>query len=176
MDLSKRFAIALALNLALVAGAPGPGLVDINVSAQGPDVCALVTDDEIETLAPEEAIAKGVSGALPAFGLVACHYTWGTGIDRFKLDITIHESSRMFPGMTPDQIKQRLVESVKAETDEAVLSDIGEAAVFKPDSTFYVTATALMKGRILQVRLDGLTASAKRDQVIGLLKAAASRL
>ena len=64
----------------------------------------------------------------------------------------------------------------KAGTDAAVLSEIGEAAVIKPDSTFYVTATAFMKGRILQVRLDGLTASAKRDQVIGLLKAAASRL
>ena len=132
-------------------------------------MCALVTDDEVGSLAPEEAIAKGVSGALPSFGLVACHYTGGTGIDRFKLDITIHYSSRMFPGMTPDQIKQRLVESVKAGTDEAVLSGrSGEAAVIRPDSTFYVTATAFMKGRILQVRLDGLTASAKRDQVIGL--------
>ena len=69
MDLSNRFAIALVLNLALVAGAPGIGLGDINVSAQEPDVCALVTDDEIESLAPEEAIAKGVSGALPSFGL-----------------------------------------------------------------------------------------------------------
>ena len=176
MDLSNRFAIAFVLTVALVAaGAPGPG-VDVNVSAQESNACALVTADEIEALAPEEAIAKGVSGALPSFGLVACHYTWGTGIGRFKLDITIHESSRMFPGMTPDQIKQRLVESVKDGTDEAVLSEIGEAAVIKPDSTFYVTATAFMKGRILQVRLDGLTASAKRDQVIGLLKAAASRL
>ena len=176
MDLSNRFVIALVLNLALVAGAPGSGLVGINVSAQEPDVCALVTDDEIGSLAPEEAIAKGISGALPSFGLVACHYTWGTGIDRFKLDISIQESSRMFPGMTPEQIKQRLVESVKVGTDETVLSEIGEAAVVKPDSAFYVTATAFMKGRILQVRLDGLTASAKRDQVIGLLKAAASRL
>jgi hypothetical protein len=40
----------------------------------------------------------------------------------------------------------------------------------------YVTATACMKGRVLQVRLAGLSASTKRDEVIGLLKAAASRL
>ena len=40
----------------------------------------------------------------------------------------------------------------------------------------YAVATALVKGRILQVQLDGLGAVEKKDQVIGLLKSAASRL
>jgi hypothetical protein len=33
-----------------------------------------------------------------------------------------------------------------------------------------------VKGRILQVQLDGLDAVEKKDEVIGLLKSAASRL
>ena len=82
----------------------------------------------------------------------------------------------MFPGMTPDQIKQRLLASVKAGTHDAVIPEIGDAAVFKPDSFVYAVATAFVKGRILQVQLDGSDAHDKKDQVIGLLKSAASRL
>jgi hypothetical protein len=48
--------------------------------------------------------------------------------------------------------------------------------VFKPDSSVYASATAFVKGRMLQVQLDGLGALDKKDQVIGLLKSAASRL
>jgi hypothetical protein len=48
--------------------------------------------------------------------------------------------------------------------------------VFKPDSAVYVTGIALVKSRILQVHLDGLDARDKKDQIIELLKSAASRL
>ena len=44
MDLSNRFAVAFVLNLTLVAaGTSGLGLVDITVSAQESNACALVT-------------------------------------------------------------------------------------------------------------------------------------
>ena len=77
-----------------------------------------------------------------------CRYTWGVGTDRFKLDVIVYDASGKFPGMSPDQIKQWLMESVKPGTTEAVISDIGEAAVFKSDSPYYATATAFLKGRI----------------------------
>ena len=78
--------------------------------------------------------------------------------------------------MTPDQIKQRLLQSVKPGTTEEVISDVGEAAVFKSDSPYYATATAFLKGRILEVHLDGSVAREQKDQAIALLKSAASRL
>lgn len=78
--------------------------------------------------------------------------------------------------MTPDQVKQRLLASFRAGTHDAVIPQIGDAAVFKPASFVYAGATAFVKGRILQVHLDGLGALEKKDQVIGLLKSAASRL
>ena len=48
--------------------------------------------------------------------------------------------------------------------------------MFKVDSAFYLHGTALVKGRVLEVRLDGFDAREKKDGVISLLKSAASRL
>jgi hypothetical protein len=82
----------------------------------------------------------------------------------------------MFAGASPQQARQQLLASVAAGTNDAVIPEVGEAAVFKPDSFAYATATAFIKGRVLQVHLDGLDASNRKDQIIGLLKAAAARL
>jgi hypothetical protein len=174
---ASRFVAAFILALAwVVAGASYPGRVDGTVSAQASNACALLKVDEIEPLAGKASVAEGVSNAIPAAGYDACRYNWGVGTDRFKLDVTVNETSRMFRGMSPDQIKQRLLESVRAGTADAVLSEIGEAAVFKPDSPVYASAFALVKGRILGVHLDGAFAREKKDQVVGLLKSAASRM
>jgi hypothetical protein len=171
------FASAFALSLALVVGgASTPGRVDGTVSAQELNPCALLTNDEIQPLAPNTSVPDGVSNSLPAFGHLACHYTWGTGTGRVKLDVVVTEASRMFSGVSPDQARQRLLDSVRAGTGDVVISEVGDAAVFKPDSVAYATATALVKSRILQVHLDGVDARDRKDQIIELLKSAASRL
>ena len=171
----SRVASRVGLGLALVVtGAASPGRVS-TVSAQAPNACALLTVDEVGQVA-NASVAEGVSSALEPAGSVTCRYTWGTGVSRFKLDVTVNEASRMFPGTSPDQIKQRLLESVRAGTDDAVISEVGEAAVFIPQSPVYASATALVKGRILRVHLDGIYAIEKKDPVVGLLKLAASRL
>jgi hypothetical protein len=171
------FAAAFVLGVALVVtGAPGPGRGVGTVSAQTLDPCALITVDDVEPVAGNTSVAAGVANSFPASGYFACQYLWGVGTGRFKLDVTVNEASRMFPGISPDQIKQRLLESVRADTADAVLSEIGEAAVFRPESPVYASAFALVKGRILGVHLDGAFAREKKDQVVGLLKSAASRL
>jgi hypothetical protein len=170
-----RFASAFVLGLALVmTGASSPGGAGGTVSAQELNPCALLTVAEIDSLAAKTSVAAGVSLSLP--GHAACRYMWGVGLSRFILDVSVNESSRMFAGMSPEQIKQRLLESVKGGTGDAVIPEIGEAAVFKPDSPVYAGATAFVKGRILAVHLDGIFAREKKDQVIALLKSAAARL
>jgi len=164
---------AFILGLALAAG---PGHLRVDVSAQATGACMLLTTDEIETVAVKTSVSSGVSNALPGYGYGACRYSWGTGTGRFTLEVVVTDAARMFPGMSPDQIKQRLLESVKTGTDDAVVSEVGEAAVFKPASAVYATATALVKGRILQLNVDGVFAGEMKDQVAGLLKTAASRL
>ena len=175
-DRGSGFAAAFVLGLAFVAGAPGPGRVAGIVSAQGLNPCALLTVDEIDPLAGKASVAEGVPNSVPTVGYGSCRYLWGAGTGRFRLDVTVNEASRAFPGMSPEQIKQRLLASVRAGTADAVISEVGEAAVFKPDSPVYASAFALVKGHILGVHLDGVSAREKKDQVIGLLKAAASRL
>ncbi len=186
MDISRRLhrrrsgyrvAAAVMLGVALaVAGASWPVPMARTVSAQALNACALLTDDEIKPLGGKTTVAAGVSNPPTPFGDVTCRYAWGDGVDRYKLVVAVLEASRMFPGSTPDQIKQRLLESVRAGTQDAVIPQIGDAAVFKPDSVVYATATAFVKGRMLQVQLDGLGAVEKKDQVIELLKSAAARL
>lgn len=172
-----RLASTLVLGLAMV----GTGVVSLaggrgTVSAQAPNACGLLTIAEIQPLAPKANIAAGVSSSLQSVGTATCRYTWGVGADRFTLDVIVNEASRTFPGSSPDQVKQRLTESVRVGTADAVLSDVGEAAVFKSDSPLYANATAALKGRILEVHLDGFVAREKKDQVIALLKSAVSRL
>jgi hypothetical protein len=172
-----RFASAWVLGLALV----GTGVLrlaggDGFVFAQAPNPCALLTVGEIQPLAAKANVPDGVPSSLEAFGSVTCRYAWGAGVGRSTLDVTVNEASRMFPGLSPDQMKERLLQSVRNGTSDAVIADIGEVAVFKSDSPFYVTATASIRGRVLEVHLDGWDAREKKDDVIALLKSAVSRL
>ena len=177
MTPGSRFAFALVLGLALVVtGASSPGGVGGTLSAQALNPCALLTADDVQSLAANSTVADGVSNSYPAVGYATCRYTWGVGAGRFNLNVSVTEASRMFPGMSPDQIKQQLVGSVRTGTHDALVPEIGEAAVFRPDSPVYATASSFVKGRVLQVQLDGAFAGEMKDQVIGLLKAAAARL
>jgi hypothetical protein len=186
MDISRRpdrrrssyhVVAAVTLGLALVVGRPSwPGPLAGTVSAQALDPCALLSNDEMKPLAAKTSVAAGVSNSPTSFGYATCRYAWGDGVDRYKLVVAVIEASRMFPGLTPDQIRQRLLESVRAGTHDAIIPKIGDGAVFRPDSFVYAIATAFVKGRILQVQLDGVGALEKKDQIIGLLKQAAARL
>ncbi len=160
----------------VATGVSSPGGVDGTVSAQEANPCALLTTDEVQSLAPSASIGEGVSSSIPSSSYATCRYAWGAGTRRFKFGVVVNDVSRRFPGMTPDQIKQQLLASVKPETVEEVISDVGEAAVFRADSPYYTTATAFVKGRIIEVQLDGLAALEQKGQAIALLKSAVSRL
>jgi len=160
----------------VVAGVPGPAGGDATVSAQAVNPCALLTVDEIQPLAAKESVADGVQSSIQALGTSICRYSWGAGVGRFKLDVIVNEAPRLFPGMSPDQVKQRLQESLKEGTADAIIPDVGEAAVFRAESPLLATATASTKGRILGVQLDGLDAREKKDDLVALLKTAVSRL
>jgi hypothetical protein len=167
---------AFVVALVVVTGVSSPGGSDGTVSAQALGPCALLTTSEIQPLAVNASVADGVWSSVQAFGSVTCRYTWGVGTDRFKLTVIVNEAAGMFPSMSPDQIKQRLLESVKAGTTDAIIPDLGDVAVFKSDSPFYARATAFLKNRLLEVHLDGFVARERKDQAIELLKSAASRL
>ena len=73
-------------------------------------------------------------------------------------------------------IKQALAASVKPGTTDSPIPEVGESAVFRSGSPVYASAVAFVKGRILEVDLDGLDARDRKADLIALVKPAASRL
>jgi hypothetical protein len=160
-----------------VAGASFAGAGALAAQANATNPCGLLTIDEVQGLgSPKEHASNGVAEAMPTQELFTCRYTWGSGTERYTLAVSVTSASRTFVGMSGDAIKQNVTSSVKPDTTDATIPDVGEAAVFKADSPVYVGASAYLKGRLLQLRLDGLDAREKKDQLIALLKSAASRL
>lgn len=171
----RRSIFALFLGLAITAGGaslPGHGVV----AAQGQNPCGLLTSDEVQALVPQEHVDEGVATAFPDINMFSCRYTWGTGTKRSTLAVFVSSAARRFAGMNPESIKQVLVSSIAPDTVDAAIPEVGEAAVFKAQSPVYVSASAYLKDRILQINLDGIDADLKKDQLISLLKSAASRM
>ena len=56
------------------------------------------------------------------------------------------------------------------------MTGAGEAAIYSSDSSTMGSATAYVKGMILSVVFQGSDTSSKKDQLIALLKSAASRM
>jgi hypothetical protein len=169
----SRFAPVLGLALAVI-GAPLPALH--TVAAQEPNTCALLSHDDVQALVPDEHVQ--VNDGVPAESMSShsCRYTWGEGTGRYSLSVNVNPAARMFAGQNTDAIKMGLLGSVRAETKDATISDVGDAAVFKAYSTAYASATAYLKDRILQVSLDGFDAADRRDALVSLLKKAAAKL
>jgi hypothetical protein len=175
--MANRFAFSTTLSLILVlTGLAVPGTGSFVVAQTSSNPCGLLTIDEIEPLAAMQTVVDGIANATPSAGRAACRYEWGAGTGRYTLDIIVSDASRMYAGTSPDAIKQGLASVPTVGSVGEAIPDIGDAAAFKSDSPFLATTTAFMKGQILQLNLDGYDARAKKDQVIGLLKAASARL
>jgi hypothetical protein len=159
------------VTVAIVATAIGT-----RIAAQGQKPCELLASDEIQALAPNQRISQGVASTLEGVDSSTCRYTWGDATGRFMLAVSIDPASRMFAGMSAESIKQSLAKAVTPETSDESIPDVGEAAIFKSSSSVYATASAYLKGRILQLTLDGVDARDRKGQLIALLKSAASRL
>jgi len=144
-------------------------------SEQNVSPCALVTASDVQSLAAKSSVGEGVAGAQPGSGAVSCRYTWGAGVDKKTVSVVVTDQAKIFPGLSPDQVKQRLAASIKTGTTDALIPDVGQGAVFKADSPYYATATAVVKGRILELHVDGLDARQEKDALISLLKTAAAR-
>jgi hypothetical protein len=181
MSISHTARRACEITLALVLGAALSVIGSLlsgasTVAAQTPNSCGLLTDDEVHALAPRDQVGAGVATAIPAMEFSSCRYTWGTGTRRFTLAISVTPASRMYVGMSADGIKHGLMSSIVPKTTDATIPDVGDAAVFKASSPMSAGVSAYLKGRILQINLDGFDAREMKGTLIALLKSAASRL
>src|SRR5215203_385801 len=182
---SRRTSV-LVLTCALLGVGAGSRSWSASVSAQGSDPCMLLMTSEIEDISGGErprlwhrpfatqpvktTVANGVSSSNDTVGTATCRYAWGTGTGHFTFDVVVSDASRAYLGTSPDLIKQELQARVKAGTADEVVTDVGDAAIFTSDSYYLATTTALVKGRILRIQLDGLDARDQKRGMIRLLK------
>ena len=158
---------------ATTAGAPSAAL--------SKDPCALLKTAEIQALIPNAPVSSGVSSTASELGFVQCEYNWGAAGNAYsvtpKFTVSLTDASRAYPGTSSAMIKEGLLLIVKAgAVDTAVISGVGEAAIFESPSPNRAETTAYVQGVLLKVDFVGLDARSKKDQVIALLKSAAARL
>ncbi len=160
------------------------GLAMAALHRQSPpkDPCTLLKPAEVRALAPGAHVGAGVSSTVSAeLGSFACMYKWESGPKatavNYQLQVRVSDASRLFPGTSAASIKDGLLGTAKPGTaNAAVIPGVGDAAVYDSDAPIRSRARALVKGRILEVALEGPDGRAMKPQVIGLLKAAALRL
>ena len=169
---SRRFPVAFAIAAILAIAFPHSRAI---TAAQSAPPCTLLTTEDIQPLASQHTVAAGVAASYAPTGFNMCRYAWGGGLDRYTLEVNVGDSSRMFEGLAPDQARQALQAIVVKDTADTIITDVGDAAIFKAESPVYVQATALIKGRVLQLSLDGLDAREKKGELIALLKKAAAK-
>jgi hypothetical protein len=164
----------------------GPASDDAAAAALPKDPCALLKPAEIQAaLAPNANIGSGVSDTSGLPMGVGCTYTWGPRTNEWgqtAFSVTITDASKVWPGgLTPDDIKQRvLVEAKTGGPDASEIPGIGDGAVFTTEpKTHDATAKAYVvkgKGVVLWVTFHGGNALSQKDKIIALLKNAVGRL
>jgi hypothetical protein len=145
------------------------------------DPCTLLKPAEVQALSPREQIGPGVSSTVSAaLNSFACEYKWGKGGNAvgglYSLQVIITEESKAYPGTDHELIKEGLVSLTVTERNTSTISGVGDGAIYQSNAAIRAETTALVKGWMLQVVLEGPDAATRKDQVIGLLKAAAGRL
>ena len=165
---------ALVAGLALAILELGGSPVEAQKAA---DACALLQPGEVQALAGSAKVGPGKPDS--AAFTQACTYEWGTGgnvqTGRSYLNLSVSPTSEAFPGVDPSLVRDGLVAKT-GKPNTAVISGVGDAAIYESDDPIRVKTTALAKGNMLIIAFESSNARAKKDLVMVLLKAAAGRL
>jgi hypothetical protein len=153
---------------------------NLAAQAQAKDACSLLRMDEVQSLGSSAKISDGVS-TTDQLGSVVCTYRWTAGTNaasaRNQFQVINGDPNRMFPAVAPAQIKEGLLRPAnQGQANASVVPGIGDACIFKSDSPTTADVTAYVKGRVLTVSVKGPDARSRKDQLVALLKIAASRL
>jgi len=177
MVTGNRLGAGLLFGFAIAAVGPAlAGRDTVATQTPAPNACALLTADEVHSLAPKEAVSSGVASVSQAVEATSCHYTWGTGVNRFMLAVSLDTAARAYAGMSSEAIRQQFQSSVVPQTMDATVPEVGDAAIFKAYSPAYAAASAYAKNHIVKVSIDGVDAPARKGDLVTLLKAAVGRL
>lgn len=160
----------LALMLLILVAVPNP-------RAQQASVCDLLKPAEIQAVSGA-AVGAGVAGKEDALHRTSCEYRWTAANFHPTLLLRLGNAAAMWPGMTPAQVRTALLGGPRGlKPNESVIPGVGEAAVYTQSNEASATVVALAKGgRVLELVYSAPDEAAKKNGVIGLVKAALGRL
>jgi hypothetical protein len=156
--------VSIAIGAAVMAG---------STAAVAQKACALVTRAEAQSVASAK-LGDANESRIAAMNMSSCSYL-GPGKDSTPaVLVTVADAAKMYPGMDAGTLKK--VVFGKTDKNTTVIPSVGDAANCMQLSATKIATKALVKGKIITVDYEGDDATAKKDQVIQLMKTAASRL
>lgn len=160
-------------NKRLILFAVGMSLAMASGTAFAQKACALVTKDDAQKIASAK-LGKANESSIAAMNMTSCAYL-GPGKDSTpSVMVTVTDASKMYPGMNTATLKTQIFAT--KDKNATAIPGVGDAARCMQLSSTKIATQALVKGKVLTVDYEGDDAVARKDQVIQLLKTAASRL
>jgi hypothetical protein len=135
--------------------------------------CVLVSQAEAQAISSGK-VGNGNESSIPAMNMSSCSYL-GSGKDSTpSVLVTVSDTTKIYAGMDNATVKTTVFG--RTDKDTTPIPGIGEAANYMQVSATKGAAKALVKGKIVSVEYEAADAVAKKDQVIGVLKTAVSRI
>src|SRR5262245_20714682 len=132
----RRWVAGLAL---IAAGLYAPGGDSLRAQAQAAGPCALLKTDEIQPLASKNVtVSEGVPTSIAVAGSSTCSYVVGAGAERYTLDVTVNDASRVFPGLPPNAVGERVHAAITAAAPNSPSLGVGDVSVYKEDSPLFI--------------------------------------
>ena len=161
--------LALAVFLAIPLSA--------GLDAQPKNACGLLKPADFQTLAAGKKVKDGVVQPTDPVGEMNCQYEWGSGASRYFATVTLGETARVWPGMSPAMIKMALSAQASPQNPGTVaVADVGDVSIYITDSPKETKTMTVFKGHLLTVTLLGPDSPKSKDALIALTKLAVSRL
>ena len=160
-------------NKKLMLFAAGLALGAASGEALAQKACALVTKADAQSIASAK-LGNANESQIAAMNMTSCAYLGPGKNSTPSVMVTVTDASKMYPGMNTATLKTQVFAAKDKNT--TAIPGVGDAARCMQVSSTKIATQALVKGKVLTVDYEGDDALAKKDQVIELLKSAASRL
>jgi hypothetical protein len=134
---------------------------------------------ELESLTEGAKISNGRPDTLAGKMGTVCSFTWrpASASGPVSLKVILNDTSKMFPGMSPEAIKRAMMADVKPGNQQSsVIPGISDFATYDSDAPSRASVHAYLKRSMVQLVLEGPGARGKKDPLVALLKLAVSRL
>src|SRR6476469_4858701 len=101
--------------------------LSVGLNAQPKNACGLLKPADFQTLASGKKVKDGVVQPTDPVGEMNCQYEWGSGSARYFATVTLGETARVWPGMSPGMLKMALSAQASPQNPgSAIVPDVGD--------------------------------------------------